>query len=132
MLATELVDHVMAFVRGDRYVLAGVPSATDLNPGGARICYYITRLLALREGIAARSTAGRLRALVEQETCTGQDLRARVRAVFFVLRPTAQVQRRGNGIDPASPSGPERAALQLALTQAHRPPDRVRVDRRWS
>jgi CBS domain-containing protein len=113
------------------------PHTLDLKAGGARIFADCARLLALRDGIAARSTSARLRALARQGGLAGDDIEAMVRAFFFIQQLRLLRQAEGvstsaypaaNRIDPRTLNVLDRVVLKQALVQTQRLLDRVRVD----
>ncbi|MDX9707755.1 MAG: putative nucleotidyltransferase substrate binding domain-containing protein, partial [Azospira sp.] len=113
------------------------PHTLDLKAGGARIFADCARLLALRDGVAARSTSARLRALARQGGLAGDDVEAMVRAFFFIQQlrlvrqgehPVATNHPAANRIDPRALNALDRAVLKQALLQVQRLLDRVRID----
>ena len=113
------------------------PHTLDLKAGGARIFADCARLLALRDGVAARSTSARLRALARQGGLAGDDVEAMIRAFFFIQQlrllhqgesASAGAHPAANRIDPHALNALDRAVLKQALVQAQRLLDRIRID----
>lgn len=113
------------------------PHTLDLKAGGARIFADCARLLALRDGVAARSTSARLRALARRGGLAGDDVEAMIRAFFVIQQLRLQrqgegepthVQTTANRIDPRLLNALDRVVLKQAMVQAQRLLDRVRID----
>lgn len=112
------------------------PRTLDLKGAGARLFVDAARILALAAGIGETGTAQRLRALGERGKLGGEDVAALVNGFFFIQQLRLRAQQSGepagaaNRVDPAGLNELDRQVLKVALRQARKLQDRLRLEYR--
>ena len=115
---------------------ATFPHTLDLKGAGARLFVDAARILTLAAGIGETGTAQRLRALGERGKLGGDDVAALVDGFFFIQQLRLRAQQSGepagvaNRVDPDALNELDRQVLKVALRQARKLQDRLRLEYR--
>lgn len=115
---------------------ADFPHTIDLKASGSRLFVDAARILALAHGVAATSTAERLRALAAGGKLGGDDVGAVIDGFLYVQQLRLREQRRGtsagmdNRVDPEQLNELDRHILREAFKQAKKLQSRLQLEYR--
>lgn len=112
------------------------PHTLDLKAFGARPFIDAARTLALAHGVAATSTAERLRELQRRGALAHEDVEAMIDGFYFIQSLRLRHQSRGaaaggeNRIDPDALNDLDRQVLKIAFRQAKKLQQKLQIEYR--